>query len=84
MLSKNHFPSDNFNEDIEPELRSVKREWLTTEGATDYLGLSEGSLRNMTSNGQIPYYKLGNRNRYLVTDLRALLLSNKRGVLNGN
>jgi len=55
------------------------REWLTSEQAADYLGLSVGSLRNMTSNGHIPYYKLQNRNRYAVVDLRQLLLSQKRG-----
>ena len=60
-------------------LKTQEREWLDSRGAADYLGMSEGALRNMTSNGQIPYYKLGCRNRYRVTDLRALLLAQKRG-----
>jgi excisionase family DNA binding protein len=60
------------------------REWLNTEQAADYLSLTVGALRNMTSNGQIPYHKLGNRNRYSVIELRQLLLSNKRGVRHGN
>lgn len=57
------------------------QEWLTTQEAARYLGLSVGSLRNLTSNGQVPYCKLGRRNRYRVADLRALLLANKRGGL---
>ena len=73
----------------ETELASVdsslsNREWLNTEQAADYLAISVGALRNMTSNGQVPYYKLGNRNRYSVTQLRQLLLSRKRGASNGN
>lgn len=56
------------------------QEWLTTEEAATYLGLTVGALRNMASNGQVPYHKLGRRNRYLLVELRQLLLSNKRGV----
>ena len=56
------------------------QEWLTTREAARYLGLSRGSLLNMTSNGEIPHYKLGlRRNRYRVADLRELLLAHKRG-----
>ena len=55
------------------------QEWLTTREAAAYLGLSPGSLLNMTSNGEIPHYKLGRRNRYRVADLRELLLAQKRG-----
>jgi excisionase family DNA binding protein len=56
------------------------QEWLTTREAASYLGLSTGALLNMTSNGEIPHYKLGKRrNRYRVTDLRELLLARKRG-----
>ncbi len=59
-------------------------EWLTSEMTASYLKVSVGVLRNMTSNGQVPYHKLGNRNRYLREDLRNLLLKNRRGVSNGN
>jgi excisionase family DNA binding protein len=59
-------------------------EWLTTEDAAEFLKLSVASLRNETSNGKIPYYKLGGRNRYNKNDLRKLLLSKKRGGSNGN
>lgn len=63
---------------------SLKIEWLTTKQAAEYLGLSVGALMNMVSNGHIPYYKLGRRNRYRLVDLRELLLAEKRGALNGN
>jgi excisionase family DNA binding protein len=59
---------------------SLKIEWMTTNQAAEYLSLPVSSLRNMASNGQVPYCKLGNRNRYRLEDLRQLLLNNKRGV----
>lgn len=62
----------------------TEEEWLTTEEAARYLRLSVGELRNLTSNGKIPYYKLGRRNRYLKCELRELLQKNKRGVPHGN
>ena len=61
----------------------LTKEWLTTEEAAHYLGLTPGALRNMTSNGDIPYYKLGRRNRYRVEDLRKLLFNQRKGVSNG-
>lgn len=59
-------------------------EWLTTKEAATILRITEQALRNMTSNGKVPYYKLGRRNRYRRVDLENLLLSEKRGVDNGN
>lgn len=55
------------------------REWMTTREAAAYLRVSVATLRNMTSNGEIPYRKLGRRNRYLLVELRQLLNSQKRG-----
>lgn len=55
------------------------REWLRAEDAALYLGISLGSLRNMTSNGELPYYKLGRRILYRTDELRDLLLREKRG-----
>jgi excisionase family DNA binding protein len=63
-----------------PFSSSLKTEtWLDSREAALYLRLSLGALRNMTSNGQVPYYKLGARNRYLKSDLQRLLLQNRRG-----
>ena len=58
-------------------------EVLTSEEAASYLRVSVGSLRNMTSNGHVPYCKLGGRNRYLKKDLQQLLLSKRRGGMHG-
>lgn len=63
---------------------SLTTEWMTTEEAASYLKLSVGTLRNLASDGKVPYYKLGQRNRYLRKELKQLLLSNRRGVFNGN
>ena len=67
--------------------RSLKTEddkWLNTTQASAYLGVSEASLWNMTSEGKIPYFKLGRRNRFRLSDLSELLLKNKRGTHYGN
>lgn len=64
-------------------LKFEKAEWLNTQEAAEFLRVPEGTLRNLTSNGKIPYVKLGRLNRYSRKELRSLLLSNKRGVLNG-
>ena len=61
----------------------TNEEWLDSVGAAAYLKITLGALRNMTSNGQIRYYKMGRRNRYRIEELRELLLSNARGVRNG-
>lgn len=53
--------------------------WLNTKEAANYLRLSVAELRNKSSNGKIPYYKLGRSNRYCKSELEALLLKNKRG-----
>lgn len=58
----------------------IEYEWLDTDQAAAYLKLSVGTLRNMTSNGKIPYYKVGRKNLYRIEELRQLLVFNKRGV----
>ncbi len=64
---------------------SLKTEkMMSTREAADFLGIPVGSLRNLTSQGKIPYYKLGRRNRYSRNELTQLLLSNKRGGSYGN
>lgn len=54
-------------------------EWLTSREAAAFLKISEGCLRNLCSNGQIPYHKLARRNRYRLQDLRDLLLKTRKG-----
>lgn len=58
---------------------SLKTEWLDSEEAAKFLRISVKALRNMTSNGQLPFYKLGRRNRYRKDELEAQLLSKRRG-----
>lgn len=68
-----------------PDARSLTtEEWLDSVEAAAYLKVTLGALRNMTSNGQLPFYKVGNRNRYRTEELRTLLLSHKRGASYGN
>ena len=57
-------------------------EWLTTREAAAFLKVSESVLRNMCSNGQVPFYKLESRNRYRRDDLMNLLLNSKKGGFN--
>ena len=73
---------DHLHEQIITQIPGID-EWLTTEQAARYLGVSAASLRNMTSNGQIPYYKLGKRNRYRLPELRELLLLTRKGEAYG-
>lgn len=56
------------------------QEWLSPDEACEYLRVTKGSLRNMTMNGDVPSYKLGDRVRYLKHELRALLLGKRRGA----
>ncbi len=78
----------NLQNDINAEINcsslKIEEEWLTTEQAAVYLKIPAGSLRNMTSNGKIPYSKLGRSNRYYLGDLRKLLHSKKMGGFYGN
>ena len=79
--------ANNFSEVYNPVDKKFfenRREWLDSAEAAVFLRVSLGALRNMTSNGLIPYYKLGKRNRYRLEDLRNLLLSQKRGGFRGN
>lgn len=57
----------------------IEDRWLTSKEAADYLRVSVKTLMNMVSNGEIPYSKLGRRNRYRLADLRSLLLKERRG-----
>lgn len=76
--------SERIFENLAADPKREDREWLDSVSAADYLRISVGSLRNLTSSGQIPYYKFGRRNRYRVSELRNLLLGQKRGVFYGN
>lgn len=59
-------------------------EWLNTHEAAAYLKLEPKRLLNMASDGQIPHYKFGRRNRYLKSELDRLLRAQPRGAIHGN
>jgi excisionase family DNA binding protein len=65
-------------------LKTEYREWLTSQEAAAYLGVSTAMLMNLTSSGRVPYFKFGRSNRYLVSELRELLMSQPRGERHGN
>jgi excisionase family DNA binding protein len=54
-------------------------EWLTTKEAAQYLRIDEYTVRNMASNGTLPYYKLGRTNRFRLVELRDFLLKSRKG-----
>lgn len=58
--------------------------WFSTLQTASYLDLSVQAVLNMTSNGKLPYYKLGRRNRYKKSDLDMILEANRKGPLYGN
>lgn len=65
-------------------LTTEYREWLTSKEASNYLGISTAQLMNLTSCGKVPYYKFGRSNRYLISELRSLLMSQPKGERYGN
>jgi excisionase family DNA binding protein len=65
-------------------LKTEYREWLTSAEAAHYLGIGKPQLMNLTSCGRVPYFKFGRSNRYLISELRELLMSQPRGDRHGN
>jgi len=53
--------------------------WMTSQEAAQYLKLSVGGLYNLTSQGTLPYHKLGRRNRFLKNELDLHLMRERRG-----
>ncbi len=64
---------------------SLKTEiWLNTKQAAEFLGITEGSLRNMVCLRKVRYFKRGSRNRYLLDDLRELITPALKEEISGN
>lgn len=82
LLKSNRSAGNNssFFENLKPipEKCDEKTVILTAQEAADFLKMPLGSLRNLTSDGKIPYYKIGRRVRYLKSDLIALLFKKQR------
>ena len=56
----------------------IAQEWLTTEVAAEYLGVSENALRIIAHRNQNRSYKLGRRIRFRMDELRTLFT--RKGV----
>ena len=54
--------------------------WMTVEEVAIYLRLSKKVIYNLTSNGYLPYYKIGQRNRFLKSEIDELVQSQKVGA----
>ncbi len=73
------------NKSLQSSLTTEEEDkFLTTAEAAAFLRLPQQSLHNMVSNGQVPVFKLGRRNRFRLQDLRNLLWRNRRGGIDGN
>jgi hypothetical protein len=62
-------------------LKIEEDEVLDSKSAAKLLGITVVSLFNLCSQGKVPYYKFGRRNRYLKSELLNLLLATPRGGL---
>jgi len=60
--------------------KNEKETWMSSEEAATHLSISQKSLFNLTSSGRLPYYKFGRSNKYLRSELDALLLSQPKGI----
>ncbi len=55
-------------------------DWMNSSQAAEYLKLDVNTLMNLSSNGTVPYYKLGRKNLYLKSELDKIIQLNPRGV----
>jgi excisionase family DNA binding protein len=81
--AKNCYPLLGMVTSSRQTLSDETKTWLVSSEAADFLGISVQALMNHVSNGKIPYYKFGRRNRYLRSELESVLKSEPRGQ-NGN
>lgn len=75
----NTYPNYLIRDNEISNFSSLKSEWMTSEEAAQFLRISAAQLRNLASNGKVPYHKLGRLNRYHRGELQDLLQKNKRG-----
>jgi excisionase family DNA binding protein len=72
----------NIVSQVPHDVLNITNVWFDSEEAAKYLAISVGTLRNLSSNGCVPYYKFGKRNRYLKSELHELLMKEPRGTRN--
>lgn len=61
------------------EEQQKRDEYLTSKEAQEYLKISSVTLWRLVKEGQLPVYKIHNRNRYRKNDLDAFMESNRVG-----
>lgn len=61
-------------------MQSNDVKWMNSKEAAEYMRISTASLRNMVSNGKLPFYKLGRRLRFIESELKNAILSQKFGL----
>jgi len=52
----------------------IEPEYVNTESAAEFLGISENALRILVCRGKIAAYKFGRRLRFKISELRQLYL----------
>lgn len=78
-ISKNRFQSKLAVGSERAEIKELEN-LKTTKEAAAFLKLSETYLRQLTSEGKIPYFKFGRQNRYQMKDLIKLIQPGNQGV----
>lgn len=65
---------------LPPELQRELEQRLTRQHAAEYLGISANTLANWVHRkpGQVPFFKVGWRTFYLISDLDRLLEERRR------
>lgn len=58
-------------QNVNPPGNELPDRLLTAKQAAEYLGYSEGTIRNKASAGEIPTVKLGTALRFRLSDLQA-------------
>ena len=57
------------------ETKENHEQWINTEGAAQYLGVTTRTIANYRERGQIPFAQIGRVIRYRQSDLDKFLLS---------
>ena len=79
---KNESPFEEQFKELLEENALLKKEILTFEEASKYVGLSKSNLYKRTSLNQIPFYKPGGKLIYFRrTDLDNYMLSNRQSTV---
>ncbi|MGK5086912.1 helix-turn-helix domain-containing protein [Bdellovibrionota bacterium FG-2] len=59
--------------DVQSESSSTKSPWMTTREVAEYLRSTPGQIRNYAWQGKLTRYHLGNRDRFLRSDVEKFI-----------